>query len=131
MTTTEAILVPVLNEEAAIGSVLAELAPHAVGRRVYLLDGGSHDRTVAEAQCRARDCGLDLAVIDCPPGLATAIRSGFEQVPEEHLAVIDGDGQHEPKILDTLFQDLRDGRDEEAGCSNGARPDPRNTSAGG
>lgn len=111
MTTTEAILVPVLNEEAAIGPVLAELAPHAVGRRVYLLDGGSHDRTVAEAQCRARDCGLDLAVIDCPPGLATAIRSGFEQVPEEHLAVIDGDGQHEPKILDTLFQDLRDGRD--------------------
>ena len=108
---TEAILVPVLNEEGAIGPFLTELASHAVGRRVYLLDSSSRDGTVAEAQCCARECGLDLAVVDSPPGLAEAIRFGVEQVPEQHVAVIDGDGQHEPEVLDALFRDLRDGGD--------------------
>ena len=111
MPATEAILVPVLNEEGAIGPFLAELAPHAIGRRVYLLDSGSRDATVAEAQCQARGCGLDLAVVDAPPGLAPAIRFGIEQAPEQHVAVIDGDGQHAPQVLDALFQDLRDGGD--------------------
>ena len=111
MQATEAILVPVLNEEGAIGPFLAELAPHAVGRRVYLLDSGSHDGTVAEARGQACRCGLALGVVDAPPGLATAIRFGIEQVPEQHVAVIDGDGQHEPQVLDALFQDLRDGGD--------------------
>lgn len=112
---TEAILVPVLNEEGAIGPFLVELASHAVGRRVYLLDSGSRDGTVAEAQCQARECGLDLAVVDCPPGLAEAILFGVEQVPEQHVAVIDGDGQHEPAVLDALFQDLSDGVDVAVG----------------
>ena len=109
MQATEAILVPVLNEEGAIGGFLSELAPYAVGRRVYLLDSGSQDRTVAEAQGQARQCEVDLAIIDCPPGLAPAIRFGIEQISEQHVAVIDGDGQHEPKVLDALLRDLRDG----------------------
>ena len=111
MPPTEAILVPVLNEEGAIGPFLTELAPHAVGRRVCLLDSGSRDRTVAEAQSAARECDVDLAVVNCPPGLALAIRFGVEQVAEQHLAVIDGDGQHEPEVLGGLFQALRDGSD--------------------
>lgn len=111
MPATEAILVPVLNEEGAIGPFLAELAPHAAGRRVVLLDSGSGDRTVAEARCSARACGLHLDVLDCPPGLAQAIRFGVERVREQHVAVIDGDGQHRPNVLDALFEALHDGYD--------------------
>ena len=104
----EAILVPVLNEEGVIGSFLAELAPYAANRRVYLLDSGSHDATVAEAQAVAH---LDLEVVRCDPGLATAIRRGIEQSSEQRLAVIDGDGQHDPRVLSKLFGELDAGYD--------------------
>lgn len=104
----EAILVPVLNEEGVIGSFLTELASHAVNRRIYLLDSGSSDATVAEAL--AVD-GLDLQVVSCPRGLATAIRHGVESSCEARLAVIDGDGQHDPRILPTLFAALDAGND--------------------
>ena len=103
----EAILVPVLNEEGVIGSFLTELARHAAHRRVYLLDSGSEDATVAEALAVA---GLDLTVVPCRRGLATAIRHGVEQSREARLAVIDGDGQHDPRVLSALFAQL------DAGC---------------
>ena len=107
----EAILLPVLNEEDAIGPLLAELAPYARGRRLYLLDSASQDGTVAIARQAARACALDLQVLSCPPGLANSIRLGIERSDEDRLAVIDGDGQHDPKVLDGLFLKLKDGCD--------------------
>ena len=107
----EAILVPVLNEEGAIGAFLAELAGHARGRRVYLLDSGSADRTVAEARGAAARCGVDLVVLESPRGLAAAIAHGIDQSTEPRLAVIDGDGQHPPAGLDRLFAALAAGNE--------------------
>lgn len=104
----EAILVPVLNEAGAIGPFLRELAPIATTRRVYLLDSGSDDATVAEAQAVH---GLDLQVLHCPPGLAAAIRRGVEESDEARLAVIDGDGQHDPRVVPALFRELDAGND--------------------
>lgn len=108
----EAILVPVLNEEGVIGSFLTELAGYATNRRIYLLDSGSEDATVAEATAVA---GLNLTIVPCPRGLATAIRQGVEQSHEARLAVIDGDGQHDPQVLPKLFTQLDDGCDVAVG----------------
>ena len=108
MTASEAILVPVLNEADAIGEFLRELAPHAAGRRLYLLDSGSIDATVAEAQSAAQRYGLELAVVPCPPGLAASIHCGIERSREGRIAVLDGDGQHGPDVLDALFARLAD-----------------------
>ena len=109
--TKEAILVPVLNEEEAIGPLLAELAPHAHGRRLYLLDSDSQDGTLAAARQASDALGLDLEVVPCPPGLAASIRLGIECSEEDRLAVLDGDGQHDPKVLDALFRKLQSGCD--------------------
>ena len=103
---TEAVLIPVFNEAPVIGGFLTELAACANGRRVYLLDSDSGDDTVAEARAAAAGAGLDLVVVRCPPGLSAAIRHGVEQSAEERLAVIDGDGQHSPAVLDALFDAL-------------------------
>ena len=108
---TEAILVPVLNEAGVIGSFLDELAPHARTRRVYLLDSGSADATVAEARDAARRHAIALTVLPCPPGLAPSIRCGVERSSEDRVAVIDGDGQHAPCVLDALFAALAKGCD--------------------
>ena len=103
---TEAVLIPVFNEAPVISGFLTELAACANGRRVYLLDSDSGDDTVAEARAAAAGAGLDLVVVPCPPGLSAAIRHGVEQSAEERLAVIDGDGQHSPAVLDALFDAL-------------------------
>ena len=107
----EAVLVPVLNEEGAIGAFLAELAAHVRGRRVYVLDSHSRDGTVAEARSAAARWGVDLVVLESPRGLATAIAHGIDQTTEPRLAVIDGDGQHAPAGLDPLFAALAAGND--------------------
>lgn len=104
-------MIPVLNEAAVIGVFLAELAPHASGRKVYLLDSGSCDDTVGAAHRAAAQTGLDLVVVNCPAGLSAAIRHGVEQSAEARLAVIDGDGQHSPAVLGRLFEELGAGRD--------------------
>lgn len=104
-------MIPVFNEALAIGGVLTELAERANGRRVYLLDSGSLDGTVAEARHAAVSAGLELVVVSCPPGLSAAIRHGVEQSTEDRLAVIDGDGQHSPAVLDDLFAALAAGHD--------------------
>ena len=108
----EAILVPVLNEGDVIGPFLAELATCAPGRRVYLLDSGSLDATVERARAVQ---GIDLVVVDCPPGLATAIRHGVETSTEPRLAVVDGDGQHDPRVVPALFRALDAGHDVAVG----------------
>ena len=108
---SEAVLVPVFQEQGAIGPFLAELAPYAKGRRVYVLDSDSPDRTVPEARRAGARNGLDLVVLACPRGLAAAIRHGVEQSTEARLAVIDGDGQHPPAVLDGLFGALAAGCD--------------------
>jgi len=107
----EAILVPVLNEEGVIGPFIGELAPSARGRRIYLLDSDSTDDTVAEARDTARGAGLELQVVQCPPGLAESIRTGLSSTTEPRLAVLDGDGQHGTGIVEDLFEALRVGAD--------------------
>ena len=111
----EAILVPVLNEAGAIAAFLDELAPHAGGRPLYLLDSNSSDATVREARRAAKRHGLKLAVVPCPPGLAASIRCGIEHSPEERIAVISGDGQHAPSVLNGLFARLAEGWDVAVG----------------
>ena len=102
---------PVLDEAPVIGPFLAELAPHAQGRTVYLLDSGSKDDTVAEARRAAERHRLDLVVVASPPGLAAAVQHGIEQTSAPRLAVIDGDAQHDPAVLDALFRALDAGAD--------------------
>lgn len=111
----EAILVPVLNEAGAIGAFLGELAPHAGGRPLYLLDSGSTDRTVPEARQAAKRHGLKLVVVPCPPGLAASIRCGIERSQEARVAVIGGDGKHAPGVLEGLFARLAEGCDVAVG----------------
>ena len=114
----EAILVAVLNEEGAIGKFLVQLAPAARHRRVYLLDSDSTDGTVAEAQDAASRVGVDLRLVRSPPGLAESIRTGLANTVESRVAVLDGDGQHDTAIVDTLFEALRSGADLAVGSRN-------------
>ena len=82
-------IIPVLNEEGAIGPTVAGLPREWVGT-VLVVDGGSRDTTVAEA----RAAGAEVLVED-RRGYGRACASGVERARASGASVVlflDGDG---------------------------------------
>lgn len=100
------LIIPCFNEEASIGGVLNEIA--ATGRNYHTLvvDDGSSDATSAIARCRspvarlAQNLGIGGAV---QTGIKYAARRGFD-----FCVQIDGDGQHDPRAIETLLNAYRE-----------------------
>jgi glycosyltransferase involved in cell wall biosynthesis len=98
-----AAVIPVLDEEGAIGPVVAEIPRHWVDQ-VIVVDGGSRDRTVAEA----RSAGATVLVETergygraCARGAAAA-RDGGAEI----LVFLDGDGGDRPEAIPNLVQPI-------------------------
>ncbi len=84
-----AAVIPVLNEEGAIGPTVAGIPRAAVGR-VIVVDGGSRDGTVAEAQAAGADVVTELRRgygQACATGAARAAAFGARVI-----VFMDGDG---------------------------------------
>ena len=91
-------LVPALNEEGTIASVVAELRAYDAELEILVIDDGSHDRT-AEI---ARAAGARVLRLPFNLGIGGAVQTGFRYAFENDfdLAVrIDGDGQHDASQL--------------------------------
>ena len=100
-----AAVIPVLDEEGAIGPVLAAM-PRGWVDQVIVVDGGSRDRTIAEARAAGamvlveRERGYGRA---CAKGAAAAVEEGAEI-----LVFLDGDGGDRPEAMPTLVQPILD-----------------------
>ncbi|MBV8507702.1 MAG: glycosyltransferase family 2 protein, partial [Alphaproteobacteria bacterium] len=100
-----AAIIPVLDEEGAIGAVLAAM-PIGWVDQVTVVDGGSRDRTIAEARAGGamvlveRERGYGRA---CAKGAAAAIEGGAKI-----LVFLDGDGGDRPEAIPTLVQPILD-----------------------
>ena len=100
-----AVIIPVLDEEGAIGPVLAAM-PCGWVDQVIVVDGGSRDRTVAKARAAGarvlveQERGYGRA---CAKGAAVAIEKGAEI-----LVFLDGDGGDRPEAIPTLVQPILD-----------------------
>jgi len=98
-----AVIIPVLDEEGAIGPLLAAI-PCGWIEQVIVVDGGSRDRTVAEARAAGatvlveRERGYGRA---CGKGAAAAIENGAEI-----LVFLDGDGGDRPEAIPNLVQPI-------------------------
>lgn len=98
-----AAIVPVLEEEGAIGPVLAAM-PRDWVDEVIVVDGGSRDRTVTEAQSAGarvlieRERGYGRA---CARGAAAAAEDGAEI-----LVFLDGDGSDRPEAIPSLVRPI-------------------------
>jgi glycosyltransferase involved in cell wall biosynthesis len=97
-----AVVIPALDEEEAIGAVLAELPPGA--HRVIVVDNGSRDRTAAVA----RAAGATV-VHEPRRGYGSACLAGIAAAPEaEVVAFLDGDhSDHPAQLRDVLAPILR------------------------
>jgi len=110
-------IVPALDEEATVGSVIDEIRSFDPDFEIAVIDDGSTDRTSAVAASRA------VHVIRLPfnVGIGGAVQTGYRYAFENgfDLAVqVDGDGQHDPAELPKI---LRPVLDDEADLVVGSR----------
>lgn len=86
-----AVIVPALNEEVTIGSVVLQLKEYA--RTVLVVDDGSTDRTTDIA----RMAGAQVIRLEENQGKAFAVKIGMDALKGRDLravVMVDGDGQH-------------------------------------
>lgn len=89
-------VVPCLNEEMAIATVVSGILKHLP--RVLVVDDGSRDTTAAKAE----SAGADVLRHPTPLGKGAALRDGVNWAAEHGCAwvlLMDGDGQHDPEDI--------------------------------
>lgn len=93
-----AVIIPCLNESAAIAKVVRDCKTHLAFATVYVLDNGSEDNTSEEA------AKAGAKVIHSPQrGKGNVLRHAFRVIDADYFVMIDGDGTypvHEaPRLL--------------------------------
>ncbi len=118
------VIFPAYNEERVIRPTLLALAGAMRGReagyRAVLVDDGSDDRTIAEAEGAVADSGgsLPLTVLrhDRNRGLGAGLRTGIywclDQARDDDVIVtLDADNTHPPALIPELVRRLDGGYD--------------------
>jgi dolichol-phosphate mannosyltransferase len=118
------VIFPAYNEEKVIRPTLAALVEGMRGKgldyRAVLVDDGSQDRTIEEAEAAVRDSGgvLPLTVLrhEQNRGLGAGLRTGIywclDQAKDEDVIVtLDADNTQPPAMIPTLVAKLSEGYD--------------------
>ena len=97
------IIVPALNESGNIGPLVTRcretIARMGVAAEILVIDGGSTDGTVAEAESAgARVLGQEGR------GYGGALRTGFAAARGRHIQTMDSDLSHEPEVIQALWE---------------------------
>ena len=98
-----AVLVPCLNEEAAIATVVQGMRAALPDATIYVYDNGSTDQTAE----RARAAG---AVVRCEPlrGKGNVVRRMFADVDADVYVLVDGDATYDASVAPALVDRLVD-----------------------
>lgn len=95
------IVIPVFNEEGVISEVLQELLQFAQGKdwEIIVVDDGSTDKTAEKIAF------FDVKLIRnlSNKGYGASLKAGIRQAGADHILIMDGDGQHNPKEIDKLL----------------------------
>jgi glycosyltransferase involved in cell wall biosynthesis len=101
-------IVPAYNEERNIGRVITEIAEHAGGAEILIIDDGSSDATASVA----RSAGASVIQLPHNLGIGGAVQTGYKfarQGEHDYVVRLDGDGQHDASFVERLIQPLRVG----------------------
>lgn len=100
------VIVPALNEEGAIASVVRAVHEHMPGVPVLVIDDCSSDATISAAQ------GAGAYILPMPHhlGVGGCVQAGYKLANELGFAYVirvDGDGQHDPGDIPRIFERLK------------------------
>jgi len=100
------IIIPSLNEESTLSTVLSDIAKLNLNANVIVVDGGSIDGT----QQIAKDLGVE--VIEKKGGLGVALRTGLEHAAKDADIVVflDADGQNPTRMIPKLIEPVMMGK---------------------
>ncbi|MEA2826826.1 MAG: hypothetical protein QOG43_1265 [Actinomycetota bacterium] len=104
------VIIPALNEEAALGGVIRELREWSPAVHILVVDDGSTDSTIAVA----RAAGVDVAPLVFNLGVGGALQTGFRYAVRHGFTraiQFDGDGQHDASEIPALLAGLDAGAD--------------------
>jgi dolichol-phosphate hexosyltransferase len=107
MKTVVAVLIPTLNEETAISRVIDGIPVHALSNdgydtAIYVIDGGSEDRT----QQKALEKGAEVLLVT-QSGKGAAIQHAFSSISADFFIMIDGDNTYPPERITDFVHLLR------------------------
>lgn len=114
------IIIPALNEAASIAAVISEAQEHAPSCDLLVIDDGSTDAT-AEIAATA---GARVVSLPYNMGVGTALRTGFRFAARHNYDVVvqtDADGQHDPRSIPALMEEIDAGADLVIGSRFAAR----------
>lgn len=100
------ILIPAYNEEGAIGGVVREVQEALPGMPMLVVDDCSADGTAGVA----RAAGANVMSLPHHLGLGGCVQAGYKLAFElgyQYVIRIDGDGQHDPRDIPSVFEALR------------------------
>lgn len=102
-----AIVIPAFNEEKAIRAVVSGVSAYGT---VIVVNDGSSDST----EQLARAAGALVVSHDVNRGYDNALATGLAKAVAEEFdfaITLDGDGQHEPMLIESFLFELMDGAD--------------------
>lgn len=109
------VVICTLDESDAIAGVLDELSATMAGidHEIVVVDD-SHDELTAQAvlACAAHTPQIRLLRRREGRGLASAAIAGWDAAHGQYLAIMDGDGQHDPRLIAQMFRLLEQGRQD-------------------
>src|SRR3989440_10704068 len=98
-----AVLVPCLNEEAAIGKVVADFRAALPAATVYVYDNNSTDKTGEVAAAAGA-----IVRRERRPGKGNVVRRMFQDIEADVYVMVDGDDTYDAKVAPELVDRLVD-----------------------
>lgn len=98
------IVIPACNEERTIADVIQGVRRSVPEAGILVIDDGSTDATAS----RARAAGAEVISHPINKGNGAALKTALRAISGGRVAVLDGDGQHDPQDLPRLLARLDD-----------------------
>jgi glycosyltransferase involved in cell wall biosynthesis len=96
------VVIPAFNEETTIAEVIRGVRVNVPEAEVLVIDDGSTDFTAQ----RAEEAGARVIAHPLNKGNGAALKTALRAIPGGLVAVLDGDGQHDPADLPEVLKPL-------------------------